>query len=312
MAGCTDLAFRLIAREKGMEFAFLEMISAHALVRGNRRTLRVLETLPEDRPLGAQIVGYDPDVMGRAAARVEEMGFDVLDLNLGCPAPKITRGGKGGGSALLARPAEASLVFRAVMGAVSRIPVTVKMRIGFTDPSGDEAVEAAKRAEDAGLHAVTVHGRTRTQGYSGRADYEAIARVKRAVSIPVIGNGDVYSGEDARRLCEASGCDGVMLGRGALGNPWIYRETAAALRGAPPVEPPGWEERRDTLLRHMELEARFQGEERAVLHMRRISCWYVSGVPCAAIFRKKVCAAKSLSEVRDLILGMTPGSASGG
>lgn len=306
MAGCTDLPFRLVAREKGLELGFLEMVSANALARDSRKTLDMMRTEPGDRPLGAQLMGDDPEMMGAAAARIEEMGFDLVDLNLGCPAPKVTGGGERAGSALLRHPEKAERIFRSVVRAVRRIPVTVKMRIGYSDPSGDEAVEAARRAEGSGISAVTVHGRTRSQGYRGKADYRAIGRVKRAVDLPVIGNGDVFDGEAAKRLVCESGCDGVMIGRGGLGDPWLYREVEAALNGEPPPPRPRFEERRLALLRHLELEVRYRGEETAVRHMRRIACWYVSGIPGAAAFRGEICRAETAAEVREKIESLSP------
>lgn len=308
MAACTDLPFRLVGREKGMEFAFLEMVSAHALVQGSPRTLELLKTVPEDRPLGAQLVGCDPEVMGEAAARIEGMGFDLLDINLGCPAPKVTGGGDAAGSALLRQPERAESIFRAVTRAVRRIPVTVKMRLGYDDPSGAEAVDIARRAEASGLCAVSVHGRTRAQRYSGKADYRAIGRVKAAVRIPVIGNGDVTGPEDARLLMAASGCDGIMIGRGGLGNPWIYRNIAHGLLD-PGHRPyiPDIGERRETLMRHMELELLHQGERLALLQMRRIACWYFNGLPGSREFRARICRASSIAEMRGLILSFDPG-----
>lgn len=305
MAACTDLPFRLIARRVGgLEFAFLEMVSAHALVSKNGRTLDLLKTIPEDRPLGAQLVGCDPEIVAAAAPIIEDLGFDLLDLNLGCPVPKVTGGGDGAGSALLTQPEKAERMFRLVVKAVKRIPVTVKMRLGFNDDSGREAVEAAKRAEAAGVDAIAVHGRTRAQQYSGSADYEAIARVKRAVRIPVTGNGDVRSAQDALRLKAVSGCDAVMIGRGGLGNPWLYREIADALAGREVrAQVPTLDERRRVLLEHMELEREHQGERLAVLQMRRIACWYIAGVPGAVEFRNRICRAQALDEMRDLIEG---------
>ena len=307
MAQCTDLAFRMVGRERGMEFAFLEMLSAHALLRNNAKTLRLMRSIPGDRPLGAQLVGCDPGVMAEAAAAVEEEGFELLDLNLGCPVPKVVAGGEGGGSALLAKPDKAEAIFRSVARALKRIPLTVKMRIGYQDPTGAEAVDIARRAQDSGVAAVCVHGRTRVQRYTGKADYAAIGRVKAAVSIPVIGNGDVYTGEDARRLVRESGCDGVMIGRGALGNPWIYRDAAAALAGAEAPAPPTLEEKRSALLRHLELELEHSEERMVVLQMRRVACWYFAGYPGSAAFREAVCRSENAALTRSLIEGFGKG-----
>lgn len=300
MAACTDLPFRLIAREKGLAFSFLEMMSAQALVRKNKKTLRLLKTVPEDRPLGAQLLGCDPDNMAAAAVIIESLGFDLLDLNLGCPVRKVTSNGEG--SALLKDPDQAERIFDAVRRAVKKIPVTVKMRTGFRDPSGQEAVQLARRAQNSGLAAVTVHGRTQAQGYAGRADYEAIALVKRAVSIPVIGNGDVLSGEDARRLKDVSGCDGIMIGRAGLGNPWIYRnlhQVMSGIGGIPYVPTTG--ERGQTLLRHFDLEVTHLGERLAALNMRRIGYWYTAGLPGAKAFRVGLCATTDVGVIRRMI-----------
>lgn len=283
MAGCTDLAFRLVARQYGMEFAFLEMVSADALVRQNQKTLQLLKNTESDRPLGAQLVGCNPETMGDAAAIIEEMGFDLLDLNLGCPVPKITA--PGGGSALLREPETAQKIFENVTKKVKRIPVTVKMRKGFSDASGAEAVQIAQLAEQNGLSAVTVHGRTRVQGYSGSADWQVIARVKKAVRIPVFGNGDVFSADDAARLLGASGCDGVMIGRGGLGNPWIYSSIHAALNGSPPPQAPSLEDKKQAALKHLQLEIETEGERIGVLKFRRIACWYFKDYAGTAPFR---------------------------
>ncbi len=299
MAGCTDLAFRLVARDKGMEFAFLEMVSADALVRKNQKTMQYLKRTEVDKPLGAQLVGCNPDIMGEAAAMIEEMGFDLLDINCGCPVPKITA--PGGGSALLVEPEKTKQIFERVVKNVKNIPVTVKMRKGFADPSGDEAVRLAKIAEDAGLAAVTVHGRTRVQGYSGTADWDAIRKVKQALKIPVIGNGDVNSGEDAKRLMESSGCDGVMIGRGGLGNPWIYKSVEAVLNGTDVPEGPSLEERKQTVLKHLHLEVESEGERNAVLKFRRIACWYFQGYPGSAVLRAKVNTLETAAEMHEAI-----------
>jgi nifR3 family TIM-barrel protein len=303
MANCPDLPFRLIAREKGMKFAFLEMISAEALLRDNRTTAELLTTTPEDRPLGAQLVGCNPESMGKAARLIEEMGFDWLDLNLGCPVPKVT--GNGGGSALLREPDTAREIFVNVVRKIKKIPVTVKMRLGYSDTTGSEACAIAKLAENAGFDAVSVHGRTRAQGYSGRADYEAIARVKETVKIPVFGNGDVTNAESARKLCAVAAVDGVMIGRGALGNPWIYREVESALNGGPIPDSPGFEEKKRTLLRHMELEVRFH-ERTALFRMRRVACWYFKDMPGAAELRARINITPTLSELGSLLENFSP------
>jgi nifR3 family TIM-barrel protein len=298
MADCTDIAFRLIAREHGLEFAFTEMISAEALARGNRRTLPLLRRVRKDQPLGAQLVGHDPASMGKAAAIIEDQGFEVLDLNCGCPVRKIT--GSGAGSALLQNPGLARKIFRSVMANVKKIPVTVKMRSGFTDPGGKEGLRLARIAEDEGLAAVTVHGRTRAQGYSGKADWKAITLVKNALKIPVFGNGDIFAPEDARRMMKTTGCDGVAVGRGALGNPWIYAGIRAILAGHSPTLPL-FEEKKRVALEHLRLEIKYEGEKTGTLHCRRIATWYFKGCPNVAQLRDKINRAASLKKIKALI-----------
>ena len=297
MANCTDLAFRLLARSMGMRFAFLEMVSSEALVRNARQTRELMQTVPEDRPLGAQLVGCDPAVMGEASAILEGMGFDLVDLNLGCPVPKIV--GHGGGSMLLREPERAARIFERVVRSVRRVPVTVKMRLGFSDGSGKEAEQIARLAEDRGVSAIAVHGRTREQGYTGRANYEAIRCVKEAVRIPVIGNGDVIDGPSALHLREVARCDGVMLGRGALGNPWLYREVEAALLGCAAPPAPDLAERKRVALRHLELQVRY--DPRPVGPLRRILSWYFTKVPGAAMFRDRLHRAQTVEELRALV-----------
>lgn len=302
MADCTDLPFRLIAREHGMRFAFLEMLSSETLVR-NKRSIKDdrMQTIPEDSPVGAQLVGCNPAVMGDAAAILEEMGFALIDMNLGCPVPKIVS--NGGGSQLLREPTTAGEIFRRVVRSVKRVPVTVKMRLGYTDATGEEAVRIAKIAEDAGIDAIAVHGRTRVQGYSGTADYEAIGRIKKAVSIPVIGNGDVVDGASALRLREISGCDGVMLGRGALGNPWIYREVESALQqgtaSAANISRPTIADRKLVLLKHIDLQCQYK--HNPIGPLRRIMSWYFKDTPGVAQFREKAHHCLSIDEMKALI-----------
>lgn len=302
MANCTNLAFRLIGRALGMRFAYLEMISAEALLRNNAETLAMMATAPEDRPVGAQLVGCDPGSMGEAAARIEDLDFALVDINLGCPVPKVV--GKGGGSQLLREPDTARAIFSRVVQSVKRVPVTVKMRLGYSDGSGEEAARVARIAESCGVSAIAVHGRTREQGYSGTANYEAIGRVKRAVSIPVYGNGDVTDAASARRLLEVSGCDGVMLGRGALGNPWVYEQIDAALEGRPLPPAPTLQQRKAVLMQHIELEARYEREP--IGPLRRIICWYFRDVPGVRQFRDAINHAQSIAEMRDLLDAFAP------
>ncbi len=299
MAACTDLPFRLIAREKGLGFSFLEMVSAQALVRDNAKTRELLQSSPEDKPLGAQLLGCDPGIMAEAARIIEDMNFDLLDLNLGCPVRKVVSNGEG--AALLKEPDKAEAVFKAVKRAVRKIPLTVKMRIGFEDPSGREAVEIAQRAEACGFDAVTVHGRTQKQGYSGTADYAAIGRVKQAVKIPVIGNGDVVNAKSAREIRALSQCDGIMIGRGGLGNPWIYRNLDGAFEKENLHYVPSIQERRDTLLKHLNLERSLLGDRQAALNTRRIVVWYTAGLPNSKTLRVSVCRTTDMDEIISMV-----------
>jgi len=309
MAGCTDLAFRLIARDHGMEFAFLEMVSADALVRKTHKTYELMKSVESDRPLGAQLVGCNAETMGEAAQIVEDMGFDLLDINFGCPVPKIVS--PGGGSAMLREPDKARTIFKSIIKKIKHIPVTVKMRKGYNDTSGDEAVHIAKIAEEEGLSAVTVHGRTRAQGYSGTADWEAIGKVKSAVKIPVIGNGDVTSGQDALKLMAVSGCDGVMIGRGALGNPWIYKNIENAIGKGEKEQPADFAARKAVVLKHLALAIETEGERLAFLKSKRMICWYFKHYPGAHDFRANINRSSSLAQMHDLIHAYTlpPGTA---
>lgn len=299
MAGCTDLAFRLVAREHGMEMAFMEMVSCESLVRQQKKALELMKTVEKDRPLGCQLVGCRAEAMGEAAAIAEGMGYDLIDINIGCPVPKIT--GPGGGSALLREPDAARDIFKAIQKNLKRVPFTAKMRLGFADASGDEAVRMAQIAEGEGLAAISVHGRTREQGYSGKANWEAIGKVKRSVKIPVFGNGDVNSGEDAQKMLDISGCDGVMIGRGALGNPWIYRSVQAVLDGQPAPAEATLEERKQAFLKHFELELETEGPVLGVLKCRKIACWYFKGYPGSAELRDRVNHTTSAEELRQII-----------
>lgn len=297
MAGVTDLPFRLLCKEQGAGLVCMEMISAKAVLYHNRNTEELMRILPEERPVSLQLFGSDPEIMGEIAAQIQERPFDILDINMGCPVPKVVNNGEG--SALMKNPKLAEAIIRAVVGA-SEKPVTVKIRKGF-DAEHVNAVEVAKRAEDAGAAAVAVHGRTREQFYAGEADWEIIARVKEGVSIPVIGNGDVKDAGSAVRLLAETGCDGVMVGRAARGNPWIFREITAYLESGEKQTPPTAREKRDCILRHAGLMREVKGEYTAVREMRKHVSWYTFGYPNSAKLRGKINTAESMEELERLV-----------
>ena len=286
MAGVTDAAMRLLCHEQGAAWAVSEMLSAKGWVFSggkNRNAQDILARLPGEGPAGLQLFGSDPAYIAEAARRLENVGFQFFDLNFGCPAPKIT--GNGEGSAMMRDPVRIGAVVRALAEATP-LPVTVKIRAGW-DSGSINAPEVARICEDNGARAVAVHARTRDQQYAGKADWRIIRDVKRAVSVPVFGNGDVRSGADALRMLEETGCDAVIVGRAAQGNPWIFREIAAAMQGrtAPSPTP---EERVDMAARHFQLEAQLYGEKLAVLQMRKHIAWYVHGMKGASRFREHI------------------------
>ena len=295
MAGVTDAAMRLLCHEQGAAWAVSEMLSAKGWVFSggrNRNAQDILARLPGEGPAGLQLFGSDPAYIAEAARRLENAGFQFFDLNFGCPAPKIT--GNGEGSAMMRDPVRLGAVVRALSEATS-LPVTVKIRAGW-DSSSINAPEVARICEDNGAKAVAVHARTRDQQYAGKADWRIIRDVKRAVSVPVFGNGDVRGGADALRMLDETGCDAVIVGRAAQGNPWIFREIAAAMQGekVPPLTP---EERMEMSVRHFQLEAQLYGEKLAVLQMRKHIAWYVHGMKGASRFRERINQMNSAEEV---------------
>lgn len=283
LAGISDLPLRLMAKEAGCGLVCSEMISANGLIYHQRKTWRMLESAPQEKPLSVQIFGSVPEVMADAARMVQASGADMVDLNLGCSVKKVLK--TGAGAALMRCPAQAQALFKVVRAAVT-IPVTVKFRTGW-DPSGDQAVEIARQAEACGVDALCIHPRTATQGFRGRADWSVITRVKRQVGIPVIGNGDINCADDAVAMLSQTGCDAVMVGRAAIGNPAIFRQILDKLAGRDPI-PPTIEERFEVMGHYLEAAIRHWGEERACYQLRSRLCWFVKGMPRASHFRQAI------------------------
>ena len=297
MAGVTDLPFRLLCREQGAALVCTEMVSAKAILYNNKNTKALLEMHPDEAPVSLQLFGSDPEIISEMAKRIEELPFAVLDINMGCPVPKVVNNGEG--SALMKNPKLAGEIVSAVSKAIKK-PVTVKIRIGF-DKDHINAIEMAKIMEDSGAAAVAVHGRTREQFYSGEADWDIIARVKEAVSIPVIGNGDVTDCESADKLLKQTGCDGIMIGRAARGNPWIFSQVTAFLEDGTILPLPTSEERKAMILRHGRLQLEYKGEYTGVREMRKHVSWYTAGMPHSAQLRQRVNAVENFSELEELI-----------
>ncbi len=297
MAGVTDLPFRLLCKEQGAGLLCMEMISAKALQYKNKNTKALLSIHPEEYPVSLQLFGSDPVIISEMAKEIEELPFQILDINMGCPVPKVVKNGEG--SALMKEPKLVWQIVRQTVRAIHK-PVTVKIRKGFDD-NHVNAVEIAKAAEDAGAAAIAVHGRTREQYYSGKADWEIIRQVKEAVSVPVIGNGDVTSGETALAMRRQTGCDGVMIGRGAQGNPWIFRELVEYDRTGLLSPRPSREEIKAAMLRHARLQIEFKGDYLGIREMRKHAAWYTKGMEGAAKLRDAMNRVESYEELEELL-----------
>ncbi len=300
MAGVTDLPFRLMCKKNGADLVYSEMISARGMHYSDRKTNELTLSHPDEQPLVVQIFGNEPDFLAESAEKLVAQGVTHLDINMGCPTPKITSNGDG--SALMREPEKVTAAIRAVVKSVN-VPVSVKIRAGW-DEKSINAVEIAKRAEDAGASAIAVHGRTRMQFYTGKADRKIIADVKRAVSIPVIGNGDIFSGQDALDMFNETGCDSVMVGRGSEGNPFIFREINEVLEGKTPTLPT-FVEKMNTALEQIELMVKFKGEEIGILESRKHIAWYFKGLRGASTMKQRAFCAKTLKEVKEIIYDLS-------
>ena len=297
MAGISDMPFRILCKEKGAGLVYTEMVSSKGMFYDDNKTKKLMEIDKKERPVAVQIFGSDPEIMGRIAKEVSKEA-DIIDINMGCPAPKIVRNGEG--SALMKNPSLAGKLIEAAVKA-SCVPVTVKIRRGFKE---ENCAEIAKVAEECGAVAVCVHGRFTNQMYSGESSLEAIKRVCDAVSIPVIGNGDILNGEDAAKMMKETGCSGVMIARGAFGNPFIFREIKEYFKSGSILPPADIREKIDMAIRHTELLVKFHGEKIGILNARKHAAWYLKGIRGGAEAKRKVYTATTLEEMKNILLGV--------
>ena len=298
MAGVTDMPFRTLCKEQGAGLICMEMISAKAISFHNKNTIALMKIDPCEHPVSMQLFGSEPELMAEVAKSIEDKDFDILDINMGCPVPKVVNNGEG--SALLKNPELIVQIIKSVSSAIQK-PVTVKVRSGFENAPVD-IVEIARRAEDAGAAAIAVHGRTRQQYYSGTADWDIIRQVKEAVSIPVIGNGDVDSPLKAEALLKQTGCDGVMIGRAVRGNPWIFREMNHYFQTGELLPRPSSEEIREMILRHARAQIALKGEFTGIREMRKHVAWYTAGMRHSAGLRRASNTIESYEALQELLM----------